>query len=86
MKAIRYKENSIQREYFAIKCTEQEYVNTKNETLNRRRWECIKREKKILERLDNPHVIKFIEFINGKKYFYLVSELANGGTLKDLID
>ncbi len=31
MKAIRYKENSTRREYYAIKCTELDYLETANE-------------------------------------------------------
>jgi serine/threonine protein kinase len=35
-----------------------------------------------METLDSPHVIKYIEFINGTNYYYLVQEFANGGDLK----
>ena len=39
-----------------------------------------------MENLDSPYIIKYIEFINGTNFFYLVQELANGGNLKQLIN
>ena len=48
-------------------------------------YEKVKRELKILRRVNHPNMIKLFEFIDTPKNIYMVLELASGGELFDLI-
>ena len=47
--------------------------------------EYIKIEKKILQQVDYPSIMKFVDFLEDKANYYIVKELAPGGTLEDYI-
>jgi serine/threonine protein kinase len=53
---------------------------------SKKRWNSIVREVVILEMIDSPHVIKFIEFVRTSNNFYLFIEYVNGGSLQNLLD
>ena len=45
--------------------------------------ETFKRELQILSIVDHPHIVRFFEFFEDEKYFYLIMELCSGGDLLD---
>ena len=51
-----------------------------------RKNEYYKREIKVLTKLDNPHIVKFHEFFEDKKYVHLVTDLYDGGCLEEHIE
>ena len=56
---------------FAVKQVERTYVSTLNQALNQQRWAAIRTELQIMEQLDSPHVVKYIEFVNSEQmHFY----------------
>ena len=48
-------------------------------------FEKVKREIKLLRRLDHPHIIKHFEFIDTSSDIFIVLEYAEKGELFDLI-
>ena len=58
------------KQFFAIKCTNRDFIKTDNEALNKKRWTCMRMELQIMEELNNKHVIKYIEFLSEDDYFY----------------
>jgi serine/threonine-protein kinase ULK/ATG1 len=69
-------------EVYATKMTPvKDYLCTKDEKKNQRRWKAIVRELCILETLNSRYVIKPIEFIRTANNLYLVQEFANGGSM-----
>lgn len=56
-----------------MKQVERTYVSTVNQALNQQRWTAIRTELQIMESLDNPHVVKYEEFVNSEQlHFYQV--------------
>ena len=36
---------------------------------------------KVLRMIDHPSIMKFVDFVDGEDNYFIVTELANGGTL-----
>ena len=46
----------------------------------------IKQEASILSMLDHPNILKVYEYYEDEKYFYIVTELCEGGTIQGALD
>ena len=80
-KASRRMSSKYQEEFYAIKCTERSYFATNNDSKNKGRRKCLERERQVMEKLDSPHVIKYLEFLSSTNRIYMVVEFSNGGNL-----
>lgn len=74
-----YKAKDINNQFVALKLICKSYYE----------WDKFEIETKALSIIKNPFVIKFIESnyfdFKGNRYYYFVTELAKGGSLKDII-
>ena len=48
-------------------------------------YEFTMNEIQILSRIENPHIIRFLEMLKSQNNMYLVYEFCNGGTLEEAI-
>lgn len=66
-------------QYFACK-------RLRIDTMNRKSWQNLYDEIKILENLDHINVIKLFEKYKTRRHFYLIMEYCNGGDLESLLE
>lgn len=81
-----FNHENVEKGVYAIKQTHISYLLNPNEDadLFLKRWNNLERELTILKQLNSPYIIKVHEFIQTKKYLYLVQDFVNGGNLEEL--
>jgi calcium-dependent protein kinase len=46
----------------------------------------LKNEVGVMQTIDHPNIVKYIETYNDERYLYLVMQMCEGGTLFDKVD
>jgi serine/threonine protein kinase len=82
--------NNIQRGSFAVvkECFHREWQEkyaVKIIKRDGRTDEAVLHEVAIMNQLDNPHIVKVVDFLEDKDFYYIVMELMNGGDVFDRI-
>ena len=58
----------------------------RRESMNRKSWQNLHDEIKILENVNSPHIVKLFERFKTNRHFYLILEYCNGGDLESLLE